>query len=497
MIGIPFTVLFLSLAYSWLRPAQGSNHKSQISVASRPGLANIETPIQDHDTPVLTSGSVSPVLDFARELPWAYVLRWLALPLCLGALAVINTWDLPTYLGVITLSFWLARFRQGVRDATQAHPPEFRRLLIYTIEAILFGALTLAASYLLYRPFFAHYQPLDVGLGVVHDKTKLGQFIKIWGLPLFVAVSYLVYRLVYPASRIGALRTISLFLRRWNVAPHMTRVYGALVRPTGYGYWAVLWSLVVIVGVAIVLWVLDYRVPALLLPLVWLSFLLLLRPEPDSGETFAGLLLFTGLLLMLGVEFFFLRDFLGGSSYYRMNTLFKFYIQVWVMMGVASAYLVVFLWTALLAWERAPDNRRAGAAAPAGDWRRLVLSLVWQLLLMLLIVAALVYPALGTPTRVRDRFDRSPPTGTLNGMAYMTAGTLVWPQSNPINLEYDYEALRWLQENVKGTPVLAEAKIGFYREGGMRVASYTGLPTPLGGLHQNEQRWPEQIATPS
>ena len=41
--------------------------------------------------------------------------------------------------------------------------------------------------------------------------------------------------------------------------------------------------------------------------------------------------------------------------------------------------------------------------------------------------------------------------------------------------------------------MLAEAKIGYYREGGMRVTSYTGLPMPLGGLHQNEQRWPEQV----
>jgi uncharacterized membrane protein len=258
-----------------------------------------------------------------------------------------------------------------------------------------------------------------------------------------------------------------------------------LVQPGGWGLWALLWSLVIAVGVAAVLWLLDYRVPALLLPIIWLSFLFLLRPEPDSGETFAGLLVFTGALLLLGVEFFFLRDFLGGGPNYRMNTLFKFYIQVWVMLGVASAYLGAYLWSALLAWE---------GSRPALNWRHTALSLAWQSMFMLLIVAALVYPALGTPTRVRDRFDRSPPTGTLNGMAYMTTGTLVWPQNNPINLEYDYEAIRWLQDNVQGTPVLAEAKIGFYREGGMRVASYTGLPIPLGGLHQNEQRWPEQIS---
>ena len=492
MIGIPFTVLFLSLTYTWLRPVQTPNRKSQIS-SHQSLISGLESRMSPPKG-IMRQLMLEEALDFFREFSWGHVLRWLALPLCLGALAVINTWDLPTYLGVITLTFWMARYRQGIKDTSEAHPLEFGRLLIYTLEALLFGALTLAASYLLYLPFFAHYQPLDVGLGVVHAKTVLGQFIKIWGLPLFVAISFLVFRLVYPSTRMGALRTISLFLRRWNVAPHMARMYSVLVRPTGYGYWAVLWSLVAVVGVAIILWVLGFRVPALLLPLVWLSFLLLLRPEPDSGETFAGLLLFTGLLLLLGAEFFFLRDFLGGSSYYRMNTLFKFYIQVWVMLGIASAYLVAFLWTALLSWERAPRDKPTAASAPAGDWRRVVLSLVWQLMLMLLIVATLVYPALGTPTRVRDRFDRSPPGGTLNGMAYMTAGTLVWPQNNAINLEYDYEAIRWLQQNVKGTPVLAEAKIGFYREGGMRVASYTGLPTPLGGLHQSEQRWPDQIS---
>jgi uncharacterized membrane protein len=322
----------------------------------------------------------------------------------------------------------------------------------------------------------------------------LGQVVKIWALPLFVAISYLLLSLIYPASRMGALRTIGLFLRRWNVAPHLLEMYGTLVRPVGRGFWALLWSLVIVAGAVIGLWVLDYRVPAVLLPLVWLAFLFLLRPEPGAGEAYAVLLLFTGLLILLGVEFFFLRDFLGGSSYYRMNTLFKFYVQVWVMLGVACAYLAVRVWGALMAWERMPRGRRAGASSQAVDWRRIAVTLAWQAVLMLIIVAALVYPVMGTPTRVRDRFDRSPPVGTLDGMAYMTVGTLVWPQNNSINLEYDYEAIRWLQDNVKGTPVLAEAKIGYYREGGMRVASYTGLPLPLGGLHQNEQRPPQQIA---
>jgi len=509
MIGIPFTVLFLSLAYTWLRPGHITNHKPPCPAVQGGQISNRSAGAWSPDTGLAPEATSPPegivrqlkvrAFESLRALSPGMVLRWLALPLSLGALAAINTWDLPTYLGIITLAFWVARYRRGGQDASQSGLPKAAHLAACTFEAVLFGALALAVSYLFYLPFFTHYQPLDVGLGLVPDKTDLGQWVTIWGVPLFVAISYLLATLVYPGSRMGALRTISLFLRRWNVAPHMAKMRGALVRRSGGCTGVGLWSLVIVAGMATGFWALGYCVPGLLLPLVWLSFLFLLRPEPDAGQAFAGLLLFTGLLILLGVEFFFLRDFLGGSPYYRMNTLFKFYIQVWVMLGITTAYLLVDLWSG--GWLRRASRVRAGgtrdgmpARSPRrGSWQRTALSLAWQGVMTALIVGVLVYPALGTPTRVRDRFDRSPPIGTLDGMAYMTTGTLVWPQDNAIELKYDYEAIRWLQDNVKGTPVLAEAKIGYYREGGMRVASYTGLPTPLGGLHQGEQRWPEQI----
>jgi uncharacterized membrane protein len=74
----------------------------------------------------------------------------------------------------------------------------------------------------------------------------------------------------------------------------------------------------------------------------------------------------------------------------------------------------------------------------------------------------------------------------------MTVGSYTWPENNRIELEYDYAALQWLIANVKGTPVVAEAAIPYYREGGLRVATYTGLPTFL-GAHQNEQRYASQV----
>ena len=105
-----------------------------------------------------------------------------------------------------------------------------------------------------------------------------------------------------------------------------------------------MWGLVGIVLFSIVLAILGYWVPAYLLPLVALALILLLRREVAAETSYLGVLTFTGLLILLGVEFFFLRDFLGGGDYYRMNTLFKFFIQVWVMFGLVAAVALPQLW---------------------------------------------------------------------------------------------------------------------------------------------------------
>jgi uncharacterized membrane protein len=150
-------------------------------------------------------------------------------------------------------------------------------------------------------------------------------------------------------------------------------------------------------------------------------------------------------------------------------------LQVWVMLGVAVGTAIPEVWRAIGAWK---PGRRG----------------LWTTVFALLLIAAALYPVLGTPARVADRFPgRRPPIGTLDGMAFMQVGTYTWPdESSPIELWGDYDAIRWLREHVEGTPVVAEAPIGYYREFGVRVASYTGLPT-LKGMHEEEQRYGTQV----
>ncbi|RME48834.1 MAG: hypothetical protein D6791_02385, partial [Chloroflexi bacterium] len=119
--------------------------------------------------------------------------------------------------------------------------------------------------------------------------------------------------------------------------------------------------------------------------------------------------------------------------------------------------------------------------------------LVWVGAFGALLLSTLVYPVYGTAARVDDRFPGPRPAlGTLDGMAFMRVGEYRWPDDNVVELKYTYDALRWLLDNVHGTPVVAQANIGYYREGGLQVASYTGLPALI-GFHQSEQRYDFQV----
>jgi len=157
-----------------------------------------------------------------------------------------------------------------------------------------------------------------------------------------------------------------------------------------------------------------------------------------------------------------------------MNTVFKLYLEAWLLLSVGLA---------------------GGAALVVREWRRLQPALQGIVATVTIggLVAALAYPVFITPDRLRQRFDAQPGP-TLNGLAYMEVGILSDPRGAAIRLDEDLAAIEWMQANLHGAPVIAEAMIGPYRGNGSRIANSTGFPTVLGwDNHEGQQRWPDSI----
>jgi YYY domain-containing protein len=179
-------------------------------------------------------------------------------------------------------------------------------------------------------------------------------------------------------------------------------------------------------------------------------------PHHHPSVQFLLILAVIGLLLTLSVEFFYLVD----NFRVRMNTIFKFYFQSWVLMAVASAFAVYWL-----------SRRGEGRNRAYQVGRVLYLVTFWILFAM-----GMVYPVLGNIRRAED-FASAP---RLDGTAY-----LLETQAD------DHAAVAWLNENVAGAPVILEKPgaggSSYVYEG--RVSALTGLPTLLGWAgHEGQWR---------
>lgn len=191
--------------------------------------------------------------------------------------------------------------------------------------------------------------------------------------------------------------------------------------------------------------------------IIVLAALAALRPyAAPAARLLASMVALAG-LLGLFPEFFAIDGDVG-----RMNTVFKFYLQAWNMLALVAAATLPFL------WQRVRLRR---FVLPVGA---------------LLVLLALLYPISAVPSRAQHRL--VPGLVTLDGAAYMQEA-VIHDQEQEIPLKWDWEAIRWLQDHVAGTPTVLEASIPYFRWGA-RVAIHTGLPTVLGwDSHQWLQRW--------
>ena len=144
-----------------------------------------------------------------------------------------------------------------------------------------------------------------------------------------------------------------------------------------------------------------------------------------------------GVGITYATEFFFLQDIFNA----RMNTVFKFYFQAWVLIGLGSVSIVVRLWLSARA-----QRMFAGACV------------LW-------LCATFYYPAAAFYTRAEAYQSRA-----------NLDGTLFLRDQSP----EEYEAYLWLLEHARSDDILVEAVGEEYVPWTSRLSSWTGVPTILG-----------------
>src|SRR5512138_3085513 len=97
-----------------------------------------------------------------------------------------------------------------------------------------------------------------------------------------------------------------------------------------------------------------------------------------------------------------------------MNTVFKFYLQVWVFFAISAAAGLAFV-------LRAPQRAGARTIIPLNA-RHQSLPTLWWAAFALLVLAGTLYPIFATRAKVNDRMVPDSPAG-LNGMNYMQRAT--------------------------------------------------------------------------
>jgi len=404
------------------------------------------------------------------------------LALVTGALWPMNTWDYPTYIALTAAALVCREFARNRRLDRAG-----------LISAALRSVLIVIAGRLFFLPFHQSYAGAYFGAELWKGShTPLKSYFIMHGFFLFTLVSYLILEVMRGPGHNGLVRSWRLSLRYIRRRARLQRLRALLTRPApGERFWITLFRLTL--GFNIILFVMN-PVVGLAVALTVLTGLVLCSRLPDPRRQFQLCMIGLGLALTAVVEVLVLKGDIG-----RMNTVFKFYLQVWVLWAVASAAALPALATKLRVHLRR-DRIRVPETPEGSTWTPEIAAEVeawrlrpgdawarrWWSAFAILLAACLLYPFTATPVRIGDRFENST-SKTLDGAAYMRTSVYA-DDGRPVVLDWDRQAVEWLRQNVAGIPTIVEANTPLYRWGS-RVSIYTGLPTIIGwDWHQKQQR---------
>ena len=359
--------------------------------------------------------------------------------LMLGGLAFLNTWDILIAGALIVFSYALTRVREEGWGWERIED-----ILLLGIPAVLMAVL-------MYLPFYIGF---DSQLGGILPNfmypSRGAQLWVMWGtlfIPLFAFLIYL-WRTRTPADWRSSVFTALGLLVVLLAAMFLIGFIALRVKPDLVN--GILAEQARDINAFITDSMarrLSHIGGTLTLLALFIPALAFLFKSEHNSSSFVLLMIALGALLILGPEFLYLRDNFG----YRINTIFKFYYQAWIVLSLAAAFVTIVLLRNL----------------------RGVANVAFSVLFVLVLIVGLTYPVLSLLNKTNNF---NPPFGfTLDDFERVQ-------RENPD----EAAGIQWLRSAPDG--VVAEAVGGAYSNYA-RISVYTGLPTVLGwGNHEGQWR---------
>jgi len=374
--------------------------------------------------------------------------------LVLGGLAFLNTWDILIAAALIVFSYALARIHDSGWGWER-------------VEDILLLGIPLAlTAFVMYLPFYIGFDSQAGGiLPNFMYPTRGAHFWVMWGTLFVPILAFLIY-LWRSGKAINWRAGITTVLGILFTLFALMFVIGFLalrLRPDLAN--SILQTQELDVSGFIAASMarrLAYIGSLLTLMAVMIPTFSFLAKADDGTETvdnpiirrpsstiFILLIIALGSLLILGPDFVYLRDNFG----YRINSVFKFYYQAWILLSLAAAYGSVILLR----------NLRGAANG------------IFSTLFVIVLIVGLTYPAISIFSKTNNF---KPPFGyTLDDFDRVQ-------RENPD----EAAAMLWLRSAPDGVVAEATRPDDAY-SAYSRISIYTGLPTVIGwGNHEGQWR---------
>lgn len=164
-------------------------------------------------------------------------------------------------------------------------------------------------------------------------------------------------------------------------------------------------------------------------------------------DIFIMILITLSSFLILIPEFLYMKDIY--PAHYRANTMFKLTYEAFIMLSLASGYIIVRIVSAFSVCKTIQER---------------ILFLLFSLITGILVSLVFIYASFAITSYYNNLLNPK----SLDGTTYLQN---IHPD--------DYHAIQWINSSIQGQPIIVEAQGDSYTDYA-RISSNTGLPTILG-----------------